>query len=62
MEEDGAAYEKKQVIFLIAGGVVTIAGTVMYLVGRSKRDESNRVTVTPVATPDSFGVSLTGGF
>ncbi|MEJ7602968.1 MAG: hypothetical protein WKG01_34085 [Kofleriaceae bacterium] len=62
MEQDGEAFETKQVIFLIAGGVVTIAGTAMYLIGRSKRDESNRVTVTPVATPDSIGVSLTGGF
>ena len=62
MEEDGAAHEKKQIIFLVAGGAVAIAGAAMYFVGRSKEKPPGAVSITPVASPDAVGVSLSGGF
>jgi hypothetical protein len=62
LEEKGEAHEKKQIIFLAVGGALAIGGAVMYMVGRSKAQESGQVSITPVATPDTFGVSVSGGF
>lgn len=62
LEEDGAAHEKKQIIFLVVGGAVAIGGAAMYFVGRSKERPPGAVSITPVASPDAVGVSLSGGF
>lgn len=61
IEADGQSFENKQIIFLVAGGVFTAAGAVIYVVGRGKHGEEH-VTVTPTATMDSVGVSIGGGF
>jgi hypothetical protein len=61
IEADGQSYEDKQIIFLVAGGVVAVTGVVIYAVGRSKHGPES-ITVTPTATQDSVGVSIGGGF
>ena len=62
IEADGASFEKKQIIFTVAGGVLATTGAVIYLVGRSRRGSAERVTVTPTATSDTLGVTIGGGF
>jgi hypothetical protein len=62
-EVKGPAAERKQIIFTVAGGVLTAAGVVVYFVGRSKRGSSETsVSITPTATPDVVGVTIGGGF
>jgi tetratricopeptide (TPR) repeat protein len=60
IEAQGQSYENKQVIFLVAGGALTVTGVVLLVAGRSKR--SPGYVLAPTATPDSVGVSLGGGF
>jgi hypothetical protein len=61
LEERGEAHEKKQIGFLVAGGALAVAGAVMIIVSRSKEDD-RRVSISPIATGDTFGVSVGGGF
>jgi len=62
IEADGESFEKKQIIFTVAGGVLATTGAVIYFIGRSKRGSAERVTVAPTATPDTLGVTIGGGF
>ncbi|HUJ57224.1 MAG TPA: tetratricopeptide repeat protein [Kofleriaceae bacterium] len=49
--------------FGIPGGVALAAGTVMFLLGRPKATPTGEhVSIAPVATPSSIGLSLSGGF
>jgi serine/threonine-protein kinase len=61
IEADGEAAERKQVIFLAAGGALAVTGTVLYFMGRSRRSERT-VAVQPTATPDTLGLAISGGF
>lgn len=64
-EADGANFEKKQIYFMIGGGVALAAGvTLFFLNGPKARAESTDKTVrfTPVASPDSFGFAAAGRF
>jgi tetratricopeptide (TPR) repeat protein len=58
IQSDGQAAENKQIIFDVAGGALTVAGVVMYFVGRSKHGESQSVSLVPT----SNGFALAGGF
>ena len=65
IEAQGQSYETKQIIFLVAGGVAAVTGTVIYIVGRSKKPSQEglvQLVLAPTATPDTVGVSLSGGF
>jgi tetratricopeptide (TPR) repeat protein len=57
IQRRGQAYENLQVGFLIAGGVLVTAGTILFVVGRSdsSRTPSDKVTVAP--TTNGFVVS-----
>ena len=64
-EADGASYEKKQIYFMIGGGVALAAGvTLFFLNGPKARAEATDKTVrfSPVASPDSFGFAAAGRF
>lgn len=62
LEDRGAAHEKKQIIFMIAGGAVLATGVALYFIGRSKKSGAERVTLVPTATPEAAGIAFTGGF
>jgi hypothetical protein len=62
IEDDGAAFEKKQILFTVIGGALVATGVVVYVIGRSKKSSETSLTVTPTATPEAVGVSLSGGF
>ncbi len=62
IEAQGQSYENRQIGFLVVGGLVTITGTVLYVVGRSKKHSDERIAITPSVTPETIGVSLGGGF
>ncbi len=64
LEKDGASYEKKQIGFMIGGGLAVAAGVVMFVVGGPKSHDENpgAVTIAPVATPDTLGFAAAGRF
>ena len=55
-QADGESAEKKQIIFLAAGGVALAAGVTMYVLGASKP------RVVPMATGESVGLATFGTF
>lgn len=60
-EAKGQRAENMQIGFLVAGGVLVVAGTALYIMGRSKtRENTETLAVTPTATASSAGVALTG--
>jgi tetratricopeptide (TPR) repeat protein len=61
-EADGAAYEKKQIGFMIGGGVAVAAGVVMFVVGAPKKSSETSVSIAPVATGDTLGFAAAGRF
>jgi serine/threonine-protein kinase len=62
LEARGEAHEKKQIIFMIAGGAAVATGVALYLIGRSRKSDEQQVTLVPTATPESAGLAITGGF
>jgi hypothetical protein len=60
-EKEGQAHENKQIAFMIAGGALVATGAVLWVVG-GKKTRSEQVTVTPVATPETMGLAVSGGF
>jgi tetratricopeptide (TPR) repeat protein len=64
LEADGAAYEKKQIYFMIGGGAALATGIVLFFVGGPKASSESAagVTFTPVATPDTLGFAASGRF
>lgn len=64
-EKDGQSYENIQIGTLILGGALVAVGAVVYVVGRKQEagaKEQPTVTVAPSITPDTFGVTIGGGF
>ncbi|MEZ4359608.1 MAG: tetratricopeptide repeat protein [Kofleriaceae bacterium] len=49
-------------MYMIGGGVAVLAGTALYVWGRSVRPEERRVAITPTWTPQSSGFALSGSF
>lgn len=64
IEADGEAYEKRQILLTIAGGALTATGVVLFIIGatRSSSTEKEKLSVRPLATPDSLGIALGRGF
>ena len=60
-EQEGADAEKKQIIFMAAGGAALTVGAVMFFVFAPK-STSEHVAVTPTATGDSVGFAAFGRF
>ncbi len=61
-QDQGQRYENLQIVTLVAGGVLVVAGGFLYLRGRSKSSSAERVTVAPSATPSSVGLVFGGAF
>lgn len=64
LEADGASFEKKQIGFMIGGGLALVGGAALFVLGGSKSsgETGASVTVSPVATPDQLGVAASGRF
>jgi hypothetical protein len=62
IEAEGQSDENKQIGFLIGGGVALAAGTVIYFVGKSHASSGEHVSIVPVVTPNSAGLSLGGSY
>ena len=62
-EAEGEAAEKKQIIFMAAGGVALVAGVAMVFVFKPKTESAEQhVMVTPVVTGDTLGFAAAGRF
>lgn len=61
LEKDGQAAENKQIAFLIGGGVLAVAGAVVYVVGRSKSNRE-RPTVSANVGNGAVGLLVNGRF
>lgn len=62
IEADGAAYEKRQILLTIAGGALTATGVVLFVIGATRSSSTEKLSVRPLATPDSLGIALGRGF
>ncbi len=64
LEADGTRYEKKQIAFMIGGGVAIAAGVTLFFIGgpKARTDGGAQVSLTPVATTDTLGVAASGRF
>jgi hypothetical protein len=62
IESDGHNDQKLQIGFLITGGVALVGGAVLYFVGRSQSAADEHVSIAPVVTPTSVGLSLGGSY
>jgi tetratricopeptide (TPR) repeat protein len=61
-EAEGKSDEKKQIGFMIGGGVAIAAGITMIILGGSHSSDEARVSVTPIATSDTLGFAAAGRF
>jgi len=62
-EAEGEDAEKKQIGFMVVGGLAVAAGVVMVIVSAPKQEKQDTsVTFTPVATPDTVGFAAAGRF
>jgi serine/threonine-protein kinase len=64
LEAEGEKWEDRQIQLTIAGGVVTVAGVVMFIIGatRSSSTSTERLSIRPTAAPGSVGLSFGRGF
>ena len=61
-QDAGQRDEYLQIAFLAVGGVAVVAGTVMYLKGRSMSRSAESTIVQPTASPGGAGVLVRGSF
>jgi hypothetical protein len=62
-EAEGESAEKKQIIFMAAGGVALVAGVAMVFVFKPKAETTEQhVMVTPVVNGDTLGFAAAGRF
>ncbi|HTL32828.1 MAG TPA: hypothetical protein VL326_06880 [Kofleriaceae bacterium] len=62
-EAEGESAEKKQIIFMAAGGVALVAGVAMVFVFKPKTESAEQhVMVTPVVNGDTLGFAAAGRF
>jgi hypothetical protein len=61
-EAKGQRYENMQVAFLISGGVLVLGGTALYLIGRSKKTNTETMALRPTASANTAGVVFSGSW
>ncbi|MDB4957039.1 MAG: hypothetical protein JWO36_4608 [Myxococcales bacterium] len=61
-EQEGRDLNTKQAIFTIGGGVAIAAGAALYFLGRSQASSEEHASVRPIATQNSVGLAVSGGF
>ncbi len=63
MEADGKSDQNMQIAFMVGGGAALATGVILYFVGRSHASSSEEhVSLAPVVTPSSVGLSLGGSY
>jgi tetratricopeptide (TPR) repeat protein len=62
IEADGKSDQTKQIGFLVGGGIAVVAGAVVYFVGHNRAESGEHVSLAPVLTPNSVGLSLGGSY
>jgi len=62
LESDGKSDQSKQIALMVGGGVVLGAGVVMTVLGRSRAQSAEHVSLVPVASPTTVGLGLGGAF
>ncbi len=61
-EADGASFEKKQIYFMVGGGIAVAAGVTMFFLGGPKKTSETGVAITPSVSPDQLGFVAAGRF
>lgn len=61
-EAKGQRYENLQIAFLVSGGVLVIGGAALYVVGRSKKANTETMALRPTASANSAGVVFSGSW
>jgi tetratricopeptide (TPR) repeat protein len=61
-QEIGKRANRNMKIFMISGGVAVAAGVTVYLLGRSLREDENRISLVPSVSPESSGFAVLGSF
>jgi len=63
-EAEGKSAEKKQIAFMVGGGIALAAGVTMFIVGGSKSasEASTSISIAPIATSDQLGFAAAGRF
>ncbi len=61
-EAEGKSDEKKQIGFMIGGGVALAAGVTMFFLGAPKTTTEASISVAPIATADTLGFAAAGRF
>lgn len=62
MEQQGKDDQTKQIEFMVGGGVVLGLGVVIAVLGHPSASSAEHVTLRPVATPNTVGLAIGGGF
>lgn len=62
IEADGQKYEDRQIQLTIVGSALAITGGVLFVIGVAKSGSAEKVSVRPMATPNSFGLAIGRGF
>lgn len=61
-EAEGKSAEKKQIGFMIGGGVAIAAGVTMFLLGAPNASDERRTAIAPLITGDTVGFAAAGRF
>ena len=61
-EKEGQDDQTKQIAFMIAGGVVAGVGVLVTVIGHDKASNAEHVSIRPMATQNSIGLAVGGGF
>lgn len=61
-EAEGKSAEKKQIGFMIGGGVAIAAGVTMFFLGAPKTTDERRTAIAPLLTGDTVGFAAAGRF
>jgi hypothetical protein len=61
-EKEGQNDQTLQIAFMITGGVVAGVGVLVTVIGHDKASSAEHVSIRPVATQNSIGLTVGGGF
>lgn len=61
-EAKGQRYENMQIAFLVGGGVLVVGGAALYMIGRSKKSNTETMALRPTASANGAGVVFSGSW
>jgi tetratricopeptide (TPR) repeat protein len=62
IEAEGKKYEQRQILLTIAGGALTATGVVLFIVGSTRTQSTEKLSIRPTATGSSVGIAIGRGF